>query len=93
MTQISIDDDTEEHRHRGERRHVSVSEVATILMLVVQFGALIWGASALKSSVDELRISMIETSRQSRETQTTINQLTLDVGILKDRVYKQEVRP
>lgn len=83
------DDEIPEQRHRGERRHVSIAEVVSIMMLVIQFGALVWGASALKSSVDDLRVTMSETSRQSRETQSTINQLTLDVGILKDRVYKQ----
>lgn len=72
-------------RQAGDRRHLATSELVSIAMLVLQFGALVWGASALKSSVDELRVTMVEMTHQIRDTQGTVNGLSIDVGILKDR--------
>ena len=43
---------------------------------VIQLAFLIWGASAIKSSVDTLAVTM-------REVQTDVNALKVDVGVLK----------
>lgn len=72
-------------RRPGDRRHLSTSEFVSLVMLALQFGALVWGAATLKSSVDELRVTMSEITRQIRDTQSMVNGLTVDVGILKDR--------
>jgi len=83
------DDDDTIPRQRGDRRHWSTTEVISVAMLLLQFAAIVWGASQLKASVDGLQTTMVEMSRQVKESQATVNELSIDVGILKDRSSKK----
>lgn len=80
---------TDEHRSPGDRRHPSLTEIAVIVGLSVQLAAIVWGASALKSAVDSLQATMITMSSQMRETQGAVVDLKVDVGVLKNQVYKK----
>lgn len=82
-------DSTDEHRSPGDRRHPSLTDVAVIVGLSVQLAAIVWGASALKSSVDSLRDTMVTMSQQMKETQNTVVDLKVDVSVLKNQVYRK----
>lgn len=88
--------DTDEHRQPGDRRRIALNDVAMIVGLMIQLAAIVWGASALKSSVDSLRETMAIMTAQIHETQAVVNSLSVDVGKmsvdvgnLKDRVNKK----
>lgn len=85
----SPDDEIDTPRRPGDRRHMSVSDVATLIGLMISVATIVWGASAIKSSVDSLREAMVLMTAQVKETQTVVNRLSVDVGILQDRVYKK----
>lgn len=72
-----------------DRRRPSGMELVPIAMLVLQLAALIWGAGALKTSVDELRETMRAMSVNVKEVQTTTTALSIDVGILKAQSVKR----
>lgn len=78
MTEHSSD------RRTGERRHMSVTEVVSIFVLILQFGALVWGAAKLSSSVDQLSVAMREIRDDVRDTNKKVETLSIDVGVLKN---------
>ncbi len=73
----------------GNRRRVTTMEAVSIAMLLIQFGILVWGASALKSSTDQNTAAVRELTDASEKTEVVINALSIDVGILKDRTAKK----
>lgn len=73
----------------NNRRRITPMEMVSIIMLLLQFAALIWGASALKSSVDGLQSGVVGLSATVQELQRSTNVLNVEVGILKDRVKKE----
>ncbi len=66
-----------------DRRRPTTAEMVPIAMLVLQLAALIWGAGALKGSVDNLRETMREMAGTVKEVQATTTTLSIDVGVLK----------
>lgn len=89
-------DDTNEHRQPGDRRRISLSEVSPWIGLVVTFATFVWGASAIKSSVEALREAVVVLTAEFHETKATVNAQSIDIGKmsvdisnLKDRVNKK----
>lgn len=76
-------------RQRGDRRHASVSTIVAIFMLVIQLATLVWGASALHSSVNEVAHAVHEVGVTMHEQQQQINTLNVNVGVLRDRSDKK----
>lgn len=66
-----------------DRRHVSLPALIAIITLILQLGALVWGAATLKSSVDNLSVLAREMQKDIRNVQTDMSALKVDVGILK----------
>ncbi len=60
-----------------------------LLENVLQLAALIWGAGALKGSVDNLRETMREMAGTVKEVQTTTTTLSVDVAVLKAQSLKK----
>lgn len=67
------------------RRKADVAFIGVILTMILQFGGLVWGASALNSAVNELRriTARIEVSEARRDA---------DIGTLQHRVGIVETR-
>ena len=71
------------------RRRLTTMEMVSIAMLLLQFGVLVWGASALKSATDQNTVAVRELTSTVKDVQAVTNALSVDVGILKDRVSKK----
>jgi hypothetical protein len=88
-----VDDEDDDlgdiQRQRGDRRHLSITQVAVVLGMLAQLAALVWGAATLSASVNSLRETMIIVTTQINAIQTTVNAQSVELGILKDRVYKK----
>ncbi len=82
-------DDVNTQRETGDRRHLSLAQVAVVVAMLAQLAALVWGAATINASVDGLTKSMILVTRQIETTQTAVNALSVTVGILKDRADKK----
>lgn len=85
----STDDDVELQRQQGDRRHLSLNQVALIVAMSAQFAAVIWNAATTTAAVNALRETMILVTTQVKETQATVNKLSEVVAVLKDRADKK----
>lgn len=97
----STDDDVVLQRQGGDRRHLSLAQVAIVVTLLANFGALVWGAATTTASINALREtsnlsisalreSVILLANQGKETQSTVNSLSAVVAVLKDRADKKQ---
>ena len=77
---------TEVEQRKGERRHPQISDLLSLILLVLQFGALVWGASAIKSSVDQLKEAVAELKIQSKSNYDKIVETRTEVEILRSRL-------
>lgn len=82
--------DTSERRTEGsgvlfDRRHLSLPAVIAIFTLILQLGALVWGAATLKAAVEGLGITAKELQTDMRTLQSDVGILKVDVGVLKAR--------
>lgn len=76
------------------RRRMTPTELGLLITLIGQGIAFVWGAATLKAtiqgklemtntSVVGLRDAVVDLKMEMRESRTEINQLTVDVGVLK----------
>ena len=74
---------------RGDRRHVPLSQVATLVMLALQLAALVWGAATLKSSVDQLKVTVEDIGAEMKVNRARITGLELEQAIIRDRQLRR----
>lgn len=77
----------DEHRDLDhDRRHPSVSQVATLIMLALQLAALVWGAATLTASVNALERAAEALAIETRYNRDRISEVQQDVEVVKDRL-------
>ncbi len=59
--------------------------IAMFVTLMLNFGGLVWGAATVSSSVRQLERANVAQAALNAELTRALQQVTTDVGILKDR--------
>ena len=67
------------------QRRVSTAEVTAVIVLVIQLGALIWGAATLSAAVTSLSTTATDMKSDIKQVQTDVNTLKVDVSVLKSQ--------
>lgn len=78
----------------GERRHYSLRDFSTIVVLLLNFGALVWGAATMSNSLRSLRDTVNEVKGTMATAGAKIDQIQLDysarMAVLENRVSANE---
>lgn len=78
--------------HTHDRRHLSIRELAMIGTLLLNFGALVWGAATLTSTVSELKTATQQLNTTVQRMSDDLTSLKVEynarLGILEDRSHR-----
>jgi hypothetical protein len=73
----------------GDRRHLSVTETVSLVILVLQLAAIVWGAATLKASVDTLKGESGATRVDVANMASALQSLTVDVRLLQQQTRRK----
>ena len=69
-----------------DRRHLNITQLATLIMLALQLAAIVWGAASLKASVDALERAASSLEIETQANRARITDVHTDVEVIKDRL-------
>ncbi len=83
-------DDTEVNV--GERRQLTLREFSTLVLLLLNFGGIVWGAATMSNSILQLRTSVAELRAVSQSLVSDLVAIKVDynarIRVLEDRMPK-----
>lgn len=79
---------TAEESNEGPK--LGLKEFSVIIMLLVNFGGMIWGAAKLSASVENLKETVGSITTTMQTAVSTLNSQAADVAVLKYRVSQIE---
>lgn len=87
------DDDNEEVRV-SDRRHYGIRELSSTVLLLLNFGGIVWGAATMSGSLKNLRETTDKLSHTLEQTTTKMETIQLDyssrMAVLENRVSAAE---
>lgn len=73
----------------GERRQITLREIAMMVTLLLNFGALVWGAATISNTVNSLKGTVQDLNLTVRTITADMNQIKMDYNarlrVLEDR--------
>jgi len=77
----------------SERRGMSLTQVAVAVTLMLNIGALIWGAATLTASVNELSRNTVQLSVMLERINSQVSSQEARLQVLEDRTRPERLRP
>jgi len=78
----------------SDRRHIGLRDMATIVVLLMNFGGLVWGASTMSNSLKTLRETTDRLDKTVNDVTTKMGTIQLDyssrMAVLENRVTANE---